>query len=316
MDEFNREEFTHPDFKTVEVAIPAAGANPFSQVEFDGEALEYDYDVFVDRVIFTEDTLITENPDPGAGTSLLPFIDVRWWKDKEFPYGNYLPLISLDDRRARSCEVDAPGVGAGFGQLVWEPKGPKPLRVAYKDSLVVDWENPNVAVAPAFAAGIVGFSAQGYLSETRRPFALYVPINVLASGVGAAPLVADQTAPADASRNMTGQDLIIKRFVTTIDAGRYPQLAVDPRIWRHLRMMPRLSGKQNERWAPHRERSPLVVFGQDVQVNNHAITIEFYEPIPLERLASIKWELRNYFAANGTQIIATFCGWRRPPGGP
>lgn len=316
MAEFNRSEFTIPDFKMVEVAVPAAPApGQFSQVEFDDEALGYDYDAFVDRVIFTEDTLITENPDPGPGTSLLPYIDVRWWKDKEFPYGNYLPLISLDDRRARLCEVDAPAVGAGFGQLVWEPKGPEPLRVRYKDSLVVDWENPSVAVAPGFPAGIAGFSAQGYLEDSRRPYVLYVPIGYTLGAIAPAALVADQTPPNEASRNMTGQDLIVKRFVTTIDAGRYPTLALDARIWRHLRMMPRLSGRQDERWAPQRERAPLVAFGQDVQVNNHAITIEFYEPIPVDRLGSIKWEIRNYFVPNGTQMIATFCGWKRPQRG-
>lgn len=315
--DFNRDEFSLPNFKTVEVPIDLAPApGLFSEAQFDIDDLQYDYDALVDRVVITENTLLynTAIPaDPGAGTSILPSLQVRWWKDKEYPYGDFLPLIALDDRRPRLCEVDAPPVGNGFGQLVWEPKGPVPLRVKYQDSVVVDWENPNVAQAPGFPAGVIHFAVQGYLANTKRPYALYVPIGCTLGAIAPAALVADQTAPANASRNMTGQDLIVRRMVTVIDSAHYPTLAVDPRIWRQLRIMPRLSGKELERFAPYRERAPLVAFGDSVQVNNHAITIEFYEPIPIDRLASVKFEIRNFNVVTGTQLIATFCGWRRPP---
>ncbi len=313
MDEnFNPADFTLPDFHTVEIPIAARPGAPgtYSPAEFDKEDLELDHDMLLDRIVLTEMERQAVVPDTGA--SILPLIRMRWWEDKQRAYGDFIPLVSVDDRRPDLSIVDAPVAGgAGYGQLVFEPKGTKELIVKDRDGIVVDWENPSVpAGGVAFPAGQVDVAVSGVLKDDQRPYTLYIPVPFLIGAVAPAGLVAGSTSPGQTSRNLTGQTLVVKRVTIGINSVDYPALAVDPRIWRHLRMMLRLSGKETDRWAPKTERAPLIAFGDKVTVNNHAINIPF-DRKPLRFKSSIQFEFRNYSIVP-TVIIGTFVGWKRP----
>jgi hypothetical protein len=311
---FNPSEFTLPDFHTVEIPIAArpGGAGTYSPAEFSREDLEMDHDILVERIVITE--MERQNHVADTGASVLPLIRMRWWEDKERAYGDFLPLVAIDERRPDLSVVDAAvGAGAGYGQLVYEPKGPKELIVKDRDGIVVDWENPSVPVGGvAFPAGQVDVAVSGVLSKDDRPHSLYVPVPYLIGAVAPAGLVAGSTSPGQTSRNLTGQDLIVKRVVMAINHVDYPALGTDPRIWRHLRMMLRLSGKESDRWAPYSERAPLVAFGDRVTVNNHSVTLPFAPKKLIRRLSSIQFEFRNY-STIPTMMIATFCGLKKQP---
>ena len=311
--QYDPKEFTLPDFKVVEIPIVVAPAlGQFSTAEFPVEDLEYDYPALIESVVFTEDTLITENPDPGAGTSLLPFLSMRWWQDKDRAYGDHIPLIALDDRRMKLSVVDAPAAGAGYGQLVWEPKGPEDLVVRHQEALTIDWENPSVAVGPAFPAGTLNLTAHGYLRESGRPYALNVPVNFLVGAILPLPPIANTTNPTLAGRNMTGEEFVVKRITISVNSFRYPNLAADARIFRHLRLMPRLSGADKSRMSAYSQRAPLIAFGDLVTVNNHGVAMDFPNKLPIDTRGVIHFEFRNFNPNNGTQIIGIFRGWRRP----
>lgn len=314
MDDFNPAEFNLPDFHTVVCHLPArpGGAGTYSPGNFNVEDLELEHETLLDRIVLTE--MQRQEVVPDTGASILPLIRMRWWEDKDRAYGDFIPLTSVDERRPDLSLVDVLGAPwTGYGQLVYEPDTPEPLIVKHLDGIVVDWENPTVpAGGVAFPAGQVDVSVSGILKEDQRPYTLYVPVPYLIGAVAPAGLIAGSTAPGQTSRNRTGQGLIVKRVVIAINDGDYPALAADPRIWRHLRMMLRLSGKETDRWAKYSERAPLIAFGDRVTVNNHGVTIGFKPKKHMRRRSSIQFEFRNY-STIATTMIGTFCGLKKKP---
>lgn len=313
MDEFNPAEFTLPDFHTVVCHLPArpGGVGTYSPGQFNVEDLELQHEVLLERIVLTE--MQRQEVVPDTGASILPQIRMRWWEDKDRAYGDFIPIVAVDERRPDLSLVDV--VGApwnGYGQLVYEPDTPEPMVIKDRDGIVVDWENPTVpAGGVAFPAGQVDVSVSGILSEDRRPYTLYAPVPYLIGAVAPAGLVAGSVAPGGTSRNRTGQSLIVKRVVIAINDVDYPALAVDARIWRHLRLMLRLSGRETDRWAVERNRAPLIAFGQRQTVNNHGITLPFSPKKHMGVRSTIQFEFRN-FSTIATTMIGTFCGLKKP----
>jgi hypothetical protein len=318
---YNPSEFVLPDFHTVVVPIAARPGAPgtYSTAQFVTDDLELEHDMVLERIVLTEMERQAVVPDTGA--SILPLIRMRWWESlDQRSYGDFLPLTALDERRPDLSEVDIPAAGAGYAEVVYEPRGPVPLMVKNRHAFVVDWENPTVpAGGVAFPAGQIDVSLHGELADSHRPYAMYLPVAYLIGAVAPAGRVAGTTQPGNASRNDTGQDFIVKRVVIGINTLDYPAMLVDPRIWRHLRVMIRLAGADTERWAPYDERAPIVAFGDRVTVNNHSVTIPFGRLMEgtgkfVAAETSLQHEFRNY-SLIATQIIGTFCGWKRQPKG-
>lgn len=307
---YDPQTFSEPYVKTVEIPILAAPApGQYSVAEFRGEDLEFDVDAYVERVTITEDHWITQNPGV-ANLSILPLIFARWWMSQgQQAYGEFVPLPAMDNRRPAISPVQVVGVGGtSYQQIEMEMRGPRML--GPQEAIFFEWSNPSVAGAVAMPAGQIHAAFHGHLLESGRPYHLFIPINVAASGVAGGALVADQTSPTNAGRNRSGETFIIARKTLTFNSTSYPASATDANLFRHIRLMP-VFGK-NRRWAKYGDRAPVVAFGDLLTVPQQSVDMNFRgHEIPINEDGGIQFEFRNY-ATSGTQLIATFWSWRKP----
>lgn len=313
MEAYNPQVYSEPMIKTVGCAIAVAPApGQYSVAEFNAEDLEFDEEAYVERIVLTEDTLITGAPDPGASWSVLPLIRGRWWMAQGMQaYGEFVPLPAMDTRRPAISPIQAVGGGAGYQQIEMEMRGPRILNP--EEAIFIEWENPSVAGAAAFPAGQIHAAFHGTLLGPNWPFHLFVPINVTASGVVSGPLVANATSPTNAGRNNSGYPFQIDRMTLSINSVDYPVLATDARIWRHLRI--HLVLGEGRRMARYGDRAPLVAYGDLLNVPQQSVDMNFRgRELPLNKRGAIKFEFRNYdvSAADGTQLLCTFWAWRKP----
>lgn len=319
MASYDLSKFTKPAIRTAEHPIDAATGlfTGHGQAEITGDDFATDTPLLVDRIVFCEDTLITEAADPGNHTSLLAALDMRYWlRGMENREQNWMPLMSYDTR-GRSLTNPWPwpfnANGAAIPQIHqrsmrwYLPRTGTgaPLSIPPRGTVYTRWSNPVKASAGAFAAGTIHVALHGTGAQSNRPVRFYTQAITLASAGGGAAGPTARSPSGAAALNDYEEEVNIWCVVVSVDTARYA--VNDTRLFRHLRLNIEIE-PQVHMFTSEQDPAPLVAWGSDQAPDSECVVFEPQFPILIENKNAINFGFRNGNNVNGTQIITSLVG--------